>query len=544
MAAVIDSGLARVAKYDPWSGRPSLEVAKIARASAVQRAGRAGRLGPGIAVRLFTRGDFDTRAEHDAPEILRADLSETVLDLRTSGVQDVSAFQWLDAPPRAALDGAEQLLWKLGAVEKDGALTDTGKRMSKLPLPPRLSRLVVEAQALGAAHEGCEAAAILAEGRDVYVRSWDDARSGSAHLEDSSDVMARLRDVREATAGGVNRDRARRLGLDGGVLASIVKAKQQLLRALGPDAADSSAHSADEEDVALRRSILAAFPDRVARRRQADDARLGASRDLLLATGGSATLAETSVVRTALWLVAVQASDRGGVDPRRGARPGEKRQTRVWIASAIEPDWLIDLYPGAVRETVDVSWNAEAAKVEAVERLMYERLVIDERPAGRAADEPALQLLFERALAAGMGAVFGEGFEQLAARIEFLAREASDLAAKAELLPLDQARLRALLSTRLAGKRSLAELREGALLEELRSEIGFSAIARLDELAPSHLTLRGGRRVSVHYEAGKPPWIESRLQDFFGSSETPRGCWAVVYRSSCICLPRTGEIFR
>ena len=125
--AVIDSGLARIAKYDPWSGRPSLEVAKISRASAAQRAGRAGRLGPGRAVRLYTKGDHDARPEHESPEILRADLAETVLALRDAGV-NLAEMKWLDAPPRPAIEGAEQLLFRLGALDEKAQSPMSGTR--------------------------------------------------------------------------------------------------------------------------------------------------------------------------------------------------------------------------------------------------------------------------------------------------------------------------------------------------------------------------------------------------------------------------------
>jgi ATP-dependent helicase HrpB len=220
----------------------------------------------------------------------------------------------------------------------------------------------------------------------------------------------------------------------------------------------------------------------------------------------------------------VEAGDRGKAEPRRG-RPftPEKRRTHVWLASAIEPEWLIDLFPGAVMETVDVSWSSERERVEAMERLTYDRLVLDERPAGGAADEAAASLLAEKAFAVGIGAlVGGDAFEVLSRRIDMVVKEGPDLAERAGLRPLDEASMRSLLASRLGGKRSFAELREARLLDEIRAAIGFAELARLDELAPEQVTLAGGRRLVVHYEADKPPWVESRLQDFFGSRETPR----------------------
>jgi len=522
--AVVDSGLARIAKYDPWSGRPSLEVAKISRASAAQRAGRAGRLGPGRALRLYTKGDHDARPEHESPEILRADLAETVLGLRATGVK-LADVRWLDAPPRSALDGAEQLLFRLGALDGQGEVTDVGRKMIRFATPPRLAKLIVEAASRGAAREGCVAAAMLAEGRDIYARSWD-AQSPAATGDESSDLAVRLADFEAATKGGFDRQRARHLGLVAEVVLAVKKASEQYARlcAEGPRTGDP--------DEIVRRAVLAAFPDRVARRRQSsrDESRLGASRELVMCTGGTAQLAETSVVRTALWLVAVEAGDRGGAELARGRSfPTEKRRTRVWLASAIEPEWLIDLFSGSVEEKVEVTWSAERERVEAVERLSYDRLVLDERPAGAAADEAAGKLLLEKALSRGVGALAGEAFESLSRRMSFVVLGAPDLAQRAELTLLDEAGLTPLLAASLAGKRSLAELRDGSLLDEIRAAIGHRKLARLAELAPEHVTLGGGRRVAVSYDApptggepGKPPWIESRLQDFFGSSETPR----------------------
>jgi ATP-dependent helicase HrpB len=524
--AVIDSGLARVAKYDPWSGRPSLEVARISRASAVQRAGRAGRLGPGRAMRLYTKGDFEGRPEHDTPEILRADMAEVVLMLRSSRVTDVRELAWLDAPPEAALRSAEQLLVRLGAQSDGGVLTPLGRQMLMFGLPPRLSKLVIEAAARGALRDGCTVAAMLAEGRDVYARSWDGAGDAPAGPDELSDLTARLLRIEEATDGGFDRQRAKRLGLVPESVLAVRKSTDQILRACRAAGVTERAPGggAMNSDEAVRRALLAAYPDRVARRRPApeESTRLGVGRDLLLSGGGTALLAETSVVRTAPWLVAVEAGDRRGGDPTRRAGPAEKRQTRVWLASAIEPDWLIDLYPGAVSETVEVSWSAERERVEAVERLTYDRLVLDERPAGAAADEPAARLLAEKALAAGIGEFAGsDDFDRLTRRLALVAREAPDLAERAGIRPLDATTLRELLVARLAGKRSFAELRQGSVLDEIRAAVGYAALGRLDELAPEQVTLGGGRRVQVHYDEGRPPWIESRLQDFFGGARTP-----------------------
>ena len=164
VVAVIDSGLARIAGHSPFTGLPTLSLAKISQASATQRAGRAGRTRPGVALRLYTRHDFDGRRTHDVPEIARADLAEVVLTLRAQGIRDVGGFDWLTPPPPSALATAEQLLWRLGAVEPKGTLTATGTRMLRFPVHPRLGRLLVEGEHRGIAHE---AATLVAAGRSV-----------------------------------------------------------------------------------------------------------------------------------------------------------------------------------------------------------------------------------------------------------------------------------------------------------------------------------------------------------------------------------------
>ncbi len=484
IVAVIDSGLARIAGHDPWTGRATLDVGKISRASATQRAGRAGRLRAGRALRLYTKGDFDARLEHDAPEVVRADLAEPVLMLRASGV-DPRTFPWLTPPPAASIDGAEALLRRLGAIETSGAVTDIGRRMIRFPLAPRLARIVVEGERRGVADDACLAAAILAHGRDVYRRSDDRG------LDATSDLIVRMIDLEART------------GVDAGAALQIDRIRAQLRRVSRSD------HPAPKDaDAAIRAAILAGFPDRVAKRRPTAGSRLGASRDLLLSTGGSAQLAESSVVRTAPFLVAVEAQDRKGA-------------TVVWMASAIEPDWLIDLFPEDVRETVDVSWNATAERVEATERMTFDKLVLDERPAGKSAEGEITRALVDRALAAGIS-TFAEGLDALRARIAFLVSSAKDLAERAGITPLDDAALREVLVARCAGKKSFAELRQAGLLEEVRQTLGHAAMRALDELAPTHIVLGNGRRAEVEYVPGQTPSLSSRLQDFFGSVDTPR----------------------
>src|ERR1035437_3756580 len=165
VTAVIDSGLARFASYSPWSGLPTLHVGRVSKASAKQRAGRAGRTAPGRVLRLYTEEDYLRRQEHDAPEIVRSDLSQLCLALRAMRIGHVTDLDWLDAPPAAAVQRAESLLDRLGTT------AGMAQRLSRYPLPPRLSRILVEAMERGVGEDGCVAAALLGSG--VHVENND-----------------------------------------------------------------------------------------------------------------------------------------------------------------------------------------------------------------------------------------------------------------------------------------------------------------------------------------------------------------------------------
>ena len=166
---VIDSGLARVSSHSWWSGLPALKTKAISKASAIQRAGRSGRTSPGRALRLYSKGDFDGRAPFEIPEISRADLCQSVLELKSLGVKVIGDFKWFEAPKENAMKAALELLFRLGAVNSEGGMTEIGRRLVEFPLHPRLGRLVLEAEAQGFAKEGIRLASLLSEGRSRQV---------------------------------------------------------------------------------------------------------------------------------------------------------------------------------------------------------------------------------------------------------------------------------------------------------------------------------------------------------------------------------------
>ena len=496
VVAVIDSGLARVASFSPWSGVPTLKVQRISRASATQRAGRAGRLRPGRCVRLYTQHDHDTRPLQDAPEVRRLDLADPLLLLASTGVR-ADELGWLEAPPAAAVDAARTLLARLGAIDERERITPLGRRMMRFPLHPRQARLVVEAEARGVGRQGCVVAALIGE-RDLV---WQ--RPRRAELSGDSDLLADLDRFAEASRGGLQPDRARSLGLDVGAALTIDRVRRQL-----EPLVERGAAAARDPDTALRQAILAGYPDRVARRRRKGEP------ELLLSGGGTAQLSEASVVRDAELMVVVDAEQRS--DRASGAIVARS-------VTAIETDWLIDVAADRLREVDAYEWNAAAERVEVVERMTYDQLVLDERRAWPSqvanADAHAVAgALHAAARARGVQAfVDADELERLRGRVAFVRAHLPE----AGLPELDDAALDATLAELCVGRDSLAELRDADVLAQLVARLGPQTHALLAKEAPDKVTLPGGRQVRVQYPAGQPPFIASRLQDFFGLSAGP-----------------------
>ena len=501
VTTVIDSGLARVATCSPWSGVVRLETRPVSRAAAAQRAGRAGRTAPGLVLRLYTRGDHDSRPAHDAPEIARADLAEVLLLLHGAGVADPRELTWLDAPPPAALRAAEELLGALGARDGEGRLTAVGHRLGELGVHPRLGRVLVECERRGIAAEGALAAAILGERdprREARARVGDGGRTPRVDGRGDSDVRA-IADRLEAVEGA-RPDRMRREGLDPRAVAAIADARRVLARSVRDRG--SRPEAGDAVEAALRFALLTGFPDRVARRRRPGEPAL------ILASGDAARLGPTSVVHDAPFLVALDAdapagAGRGGIVVR--------------LASAIDPAWLIELPGSALVESEEYAWNADAERVERLTRLAYGSVTLDESR-GRAPPCPAAAAVLARAARAG--AWEAEALETVTARLALVTAHVPELAAAIGRAPAAEA----LLESACAEATSFAELRERPLVERLLATLPPAARRALDELAPTELCLPGGRRLRVQYRAGQPPSAATRLQDCFGLLTAPAIC--------------------
>lgn len=438
VSAVIDSGLARLAIWSRWTGLQTLEVSRVSKASAKQRAGRAGRTGPGRVLRLYTIEDHQLRPEHDTPEILRSDLSQLCLALRAMQMDGIREIKWLDAPPDAAVESAELLLDRLGATG------DMARQLVRFPLAPRLSRLLIESVERGVGEDGCVAAALLASGIDFTSN-------------DLLTAMDRRQDSR------------------------LQQPIEQLRRIARPS------RQRHRDDDALLKSVLAGFPDRVAR--------LRAGNQVLLSTGISAEVIGQPPAYE--FMVALDAEDRR-----------DKPLPLVRMTARIEPEWLIDQFPERVKERSTVLWNRSTERVEAVSMLLYDELIIQESRGAIPEPQAAAELLALKATETGIERfVDRENLNQFLSRLEFAGFEQPDI----------QQAVRELCF----GLLSFADLKAEAKKFIPMLERKFAA-RRLHEIAPESLRLQSGRHTKIHYEQGKQPWIASRLQDFFGMRETPR----------------------
>ncbi|MBA3441768.1 MAG: ATP-dependent helicase HrpB [Pyrinomonadaceae bacterium] len=527
VVAVIDSGLARRPGHSPWSGLPTLNTGRISQASATQRAGRAGRTRPGKCLRLYTRQDFVARPAHETPEINRLDLAEPALELHAAGITDLNNFEWFESPSIDALSAAETLLQRLSAVDGSGRVTTLGSRMLRLPLHPRLARVVVEAESRGVIREGCLVAALISE-RDIRAGNiMFDARPrqrANAKVSSPSDLLELADLFAKAEAMNFAPDQLRRMNLDANAVRAVDRVRRQLARLCEGRAARGERKrgelsSAQESELLI--SILTGYPDRVARRRTSANETRQAGNELLLAGGGAAELVPESVVRAAKFLVAVDAEERRAAGGRSSGR------TMVRLASAIEPEWLLDLFTDRISETIEARWNAQAERVEVVERLVYDELVLNEsrtrESSGVDVRPEVTRVLVEAAQAAGVQAFADqEPIDRFLSRVEFIARTSPE----SHLSVLSEDDVRAGLVQLCEGKRSFAEVREaartGKLLDGLRQKLSAEQLRMLAGVAPERVTLAGGRQVKVNYERGQAPWIASRLQDFFGMREGPK----------------------
>lgn len=485
ITAVVDSGLARELRFDPAVGLDRLIVVPIAKSAADQRAGRAGRTQPGVCIRLWREGDHRGRAEHTTPELQRVDLSQAVLQLASHGESEPSRFPWFDPPPSEHVRAAQSVLRMLGAIDAANAITPRGRRLARLPIPPRQGAMLLAGAVMGQGPITALAAALLTE-RDPF-RRWSSAERPPTE----SDLLDRIELMHEFARSGQFESR---LGeLDRGAARQIFRVAEQLSRLVEREPAVESV----APEVALGRALVAAFPDRVCRRRNP-----GGRKGVIVGGRGVRLDARSAVTRTPLFL-AVE------VDAGAG-------ESQVRIASAVEREWLPE---ELLVESVDTEFDDASGRLVAWRRTRFMDLVIEQSPTAAPEGEAASAAL--AAAAKSRLAQIRPADDTPAGVFRTRVRCLREWRPELNLPPLDDGDLAAIIDWLASSCRSLGELKSADWLSAYRSRLDRQQLLAVDREAPERATLPSGRSFAVTYAEGRPPVLAARIQDFFGCAESP-----------------------
>lgn len=486
---VIDSGLCREPAFDPVSGMTRLHTRRISRAAAEQRAGRAGRTEPGVCYRLWSVDQHAQLAAQSPAEILQADLAPLALQLARWGVDDPAELVWLDPPPAAALQQDRDLLVQLGALEGRGsgwALTEHGTALSELPMHPRLAHMLLRGQALGLGQLACRLAAILGE-RDL-LRGVEDA-----------DIARRL-----ATFDAPRNEPA----LDRGALQRARRLVEQWQKLLARFPVVESLPSPQDEHWAGLLLALA-YPDRIARRRGEQGS------DYRLANGRSAAFAQVDSLQQQEWLVVASL---GG--------HASQRNARIFLAAALDAAWLPKYLPELLHQEQTLEWDGRSETLVAEQQWRVGALVYRREPLRDIEPEQRNRALCAVVRKQGLNLLpWTPALRQWQARILLLRNLDLEQGGESAWPDVsDQALLDSLeqwLAPWLGKVTRLAHFANLDLPAILTGLLPWPLPKALDEQAPTHWTVPTGSRIRIDYSE-TPPVLAVRLQEMFGSAQTPR----------------------
>jgi ATP-dependent helicase HrpB len=501
---VIDSGLARLPRHDPYRGINTLLVEKISRASADQRAGRAGRTAPGTCVRLWSEREHAARPAREAPEVKRLDLSEVVLTLKAAGVGDLRTFRWLEAPEAKALSHAEELLADLGAL-REGRITDLGRRMLAFPLHPRYARMLLAAQGFGCVRPAALVAA-LTQGRDLLLRNVD--RETESFREQrfgeraASDFWVLMKAWEFAAKNQFRPDACARAGVHAATARQVAPLLDQFLGIAEREGLDVREGPWAEE--ALRKCILIGFSDRVARR--ADEGTLRCE----LVHGRRGVLARESAVRHSPLLVAAEVREVEG--------KGGEVNTLLTLATAVEPAWLRELFPEDLGVRSHVYYEPAGKRVYAEEWVCFRDLALEKRRIDPPPADEAARLLAAEVLAARLELKgWDAAVDQWVLRVNFLARSCPDLGVP----PIRDEDRRALVEQACHGAVAYKDIKDRPVMPVAKAWLSPAQQGLVEKHAPERVELANGRKPRLTYVADGPPYVAARIQELFGVPSIP-----------------------
>ena len=518
VTAVIDSGLARIARFDANRGINTLLVEKISAASADQRAGRAGRTAPGICVRLWTEREHAQRPRQELPEIKRLDLTEVVLTLKASGVDDIASFPWLEKPDAKGLDRAETLLTDLGALARTvdssrldrpnndrvatpSTITEVGRKMMRFPVHPRYARMLLEADVRGCVRSIALMAA-LTQGRNFLLRGVprdvEDAREDQLGEEHESDFFLLMRAWRFADQANYAVDACRRLGIHAQGARQVGPLFEQFIEIASKEGLDTSERRVDGDDV--RKCVLAGFSDQLAKRLDSGTLRC----ELVHTRRG--LLARESTIQKAALLVAAEVSEIEG-------RGGEVN-VLLTLATAVEEPWLKELFPSDYVETKGVVYDESAKRVIARRERRFRDLVLEAKASTEEVPlTEAAALLTQQVLAGKLKLeAWDEAVEQWIIRVNRLAEWFPEL----EVNVLTDADRATLIEQICYGETSYKAIRDKPVMPILRDWLTAEQLAVLDDYLPEKLVMANGRRSRLSYAKEGSPVLSARIQELFG----------------------------
>jgi len=558
---VIDSGLARIPRYDPYRGINTLLVEKISQSSADQRAGRAGRTAPGTCLRLWSREEHSHRPVQEMPEIKRLDLCEVVLTLKAAGVEDLRKFRWLEPPEEQSLAHAEELLTDLGALgpqpefvsalgESPGKLrtgleggnlcplpegegqgegeaafgppsasplkrtriTALGRRMLAFPLHPRYARMLIAAQDYGCVYQAALVAA-LTQGRDLLLRNI--GRDASALREDllgekaSSDFWILMRAWTYASKNQFRLEACRKLGIHSLTARQVGPLFDHFLRLAERQGLDIQPREVPDE--ALQKCILIGFSDRVARRLDTGTLRC----ELVHRRRG--VLARESAVQHSALLVVAEVREVEGKD--------KELNTILSLATAIEAGWLRELFPEDLERELHVAYDPSAKRVQAAEMLRFRDLALSAQRVEPPPADEAARLLAEEVIA---GRLLLKGWDhtvdQWILRLNLLSQWCPEL----ELPPITDLERRHLIEQLCHGAISYKDIKDKPVKPTVQSWLGDAQRDLLDKHAPERIELPNGRTPKVTYVPDGLPYIAVRIQELYDVTQAPKIAWRRV----------------
>jgi len=507
---VVDSGLARMPRFDPNRGINTLLIEKISRAAADQRAGRAGRTAPGRCLRLWTAHEHAGRAAQEVPEVKRLDLAEVLLTLKAGGVADVKTFRWLEAPEPRALVRAETLLADLGATDGKGAITALGRRMLAFPAHPRYARMLLAAGEYGCVREVALIAA-LTQGRDLLLRrqQLDERRDEIFTGAGESDFFALMRAWRYAEKNNFDAERCRRAGVNAQAARQVGPLLEQFLRIAREEGLDTTEKSAAPE--AIQKCVLLGFSDQLAKR-------IGALERCELVHGRRGALARESVVKAPLFVASeIREIERGGARER-------NLNVVLSLATAVKEEWLGELFPGDLKESRAVEFDLTLKRVLVRRQTRFRDLVLGDEAAGDASPDEAAPLLAREVAADRLKLEhWDETVEEWLVRADRLRAWMPEL----EIPAIGEEDRLEIIAHICHGAVSYAEIRARPVLPVLKSWLSPRQQAWVDEYAPERIKLPGGRSVKIAYSADAPPTIAARIQHLYGVKE---GFWIAKRR--------------